>query len=121
MTDDPVTADDAPDPAQTLAPPPPQEPAPAVPVEWTAPDPAGAPLTPTINLPPPDYNAAGVPSLDFVRDKIEGRYAQSLGSTELAAETPEARSAAEQAADREKAARERLEAIRRSLSGDPSS
>lgn len=108
----------APDPAQTLAPPPP-----APPVEWAAPDPAGAgPLTPpTVTLPPPDYNAAGVPSLDFVRDKIEGRYAQSLGSTELAEETPEARSVAKQAADREEAARERLEAIRRSLHGDPPS
>jgi hypothetical protein len=128
MTDeappDPVTpaapdeADEsgAPDPAQTLA-----APAPAPPVEWVTPDPAGAPLTPTVTLPPPDYNAAGVPSLDFVRDKIEGRYAQSLGSTELAEETPEARSVAKQAADREEAARERLEAIRRSLHGDPPS
>lgn len=68
-------------------------------------------------LPAPDYSAAGVPSLDFVRDKIEGRYAQSLGSAELAAETPEARSAADQQQDREQAAKDKLEAIRRSLHG----
>jgi phage shock protein A len=62
-----------------------------------------------------------VPSLDFVRDKIEGRYGRSLGATELAQETPEARSFQEQAAKREEAAHDRLEAIRRSLRGDPPS
>ena len=35
---------------------------------------------PAIVAPPPDYSAGGVPSLDFVRDKIEGRFARSLGS-----------------------------------------
>ena len=68
--------------------------------------------------PPADYNQAGVPSLDFVRDKIEGRYGRSLGSTELAQETPEARSFQEQAAKREEAARDKLAEIRRSLRGD---
>jgi phage shock protein A len=72
---------------------------------------------PSVVVPPPDYSAQGVPSLDFVRDKIEGRFAQSIGSAELAAETPEARSAAEQQQDREQAARDKLEAIRRSLHG----
>lgn len=76
---------------------------------------------PTIVAPPPDYSVAGVPSLDFVRDKIEGRYARSLGSTELAEETPEARSFQEQAAKREEAAQEKLAAIRRSLRDGPSS
>jgi hypothetical protein len=76
---------------------------------------------PTVTAPPPDYSAAGVPSLDFVRDKIEGRYARSLGSTELAEETPEARSFQEQAAQREEAAQERLAAIRRSLRDGSSS
>lgn len=70
---------------------------------------------PSVVVPPPDYSAQGVPSLDFVRDKIEGRYAQSLGSAELASETPEARSAAEQQQDREQTAKDRLDAIRRSL------
>ena len=77
--------------------------------------PAPAPAAPT---PAPDYDDRGVPSLDYVRDKIEGRYAHSLGSTELAEETPEVKSFAEQAAKREEAAKDRLAAIRRSLSGD---
>jgi hypothetical protein len=75
---------------------------------------------PDVALPPPDYNQAGVPSLDFVRDKIEGRYGRSLGSTELAQDTPEARSFEEQAAKREEAARDKLAEIRRSLRGDSS-
>ena len=68
-------------------------------------------------VPGPDYSTAGVPSLDYVRDKIEGRYAHSLGATELAAGTPEVRSFEEQAAKREEAARAKLEEIRRSLRG----
>jgi hypothetical protein len=75
---------------------------------------------PAIVAPPPDYSAGGVPSLDFVRDKIEGRFARSLGSAELAGETPEARSAAEQQAEREKAAQDKLAAIRNSLRGSGS-
>jgi len=42
-------------------------------------------------------------------------------STELAQETPEARSFEEQAAKREEAARDKLAEIRRSLRGDPPS
>lgn len=65
--------------------------------------------------PEPDYDEHGTPSLDHVRDKIEGRYATSLGATELAEDTAPARVQAEQMADREKKAAERLEQIRRSL------
>jgi len=72
-------------------------------------------------VPGPDYSAAGVPSLDYVRDKIEGRYAHSLGSTELAEGIPEVKSFEEQAAKREEAARDKLEQIRRSLRGGPTS
>jgi phage shock protein A len=68
-------------------------------------------------VPGPDYSTAGVPSLDYVRDKIEGRYAHSLGATELAEGIPEVRSFEEQAAKREEAARDKLEEIRRSLRG----
>lgn len=87
-------------------------------------DPAGPPVDPVLEteipgVPPPDYSAQGVPSLDFVRDRIEGRYAQSIGSAELAADTPEARAAAERQQDREQAAKDRLDAIRRSLRGGP--
>ncbi len=74
-----------------------------------------------LTLPPPpptDYTDSGVPNLDFVRDRIEGRLARAEGGTELAAQGEEARTAAEQAADREKAAAERLAAIRRSLRPD---
>ena len=85
-----------------------------------APDPAFDTDVPSVAVPPPDYSAQGVPSLDFVRDKIEGRFAHSLGSAELAAETPEARSAAEQQQDREQAAKDKLAAIRRSLGGGSS-
>ena len=78
-----------------------------------------APVTPAAPQPPPtpDYDAHGVPSLDYVRDKIEGRYATSLGMEELAAGTPQGRSLEEQEAEREKAAKAKLEEIRRSLGG----
>jgi hypothetical protein len=76
----------------------------------------GTPL-PGPTVPGPDYGTSGVPSLDYVRDKIEGRYAHSLGATELAEGIPEVRSFEEQAAKREEAAREKLEEIRRSLRG----
>lgn len=65
--------------------------------------------------PAPDYDERGVPSLDYVRDKIEGRFATSLGSTELAEGTPEARSIEDQRAELEQAAKAKLEQIRRSL------
>lgn len=65
--------------------------------------------------PAPDYDEHGVPTLDHLRDKIEGRYATSLGATELAEGTPPARSLEEQQAEREKAAQAKLEEIRRSL------
>ena len=57
----------------------------------------------------------GVPTFDFVRDKIEGRHATALGTTELSDESAAGRSLAQQQEDRDKAARERLEEIRRSL------
>jgi hypothetical protein len=57
----------------------------------------------------------GVPTFDFVRDRIEGRYATAVGSTELAEESAAGRTAAQQQEDRDAKARERLEQIRRSL------
>ena len=65
-----------------------------------------------------DYDEAGVPTFEHVRDKIEGRYATSLGGTELAEESEAGRTIAQQQADREAAARERLEQIRRSVRGE---
>ena len=76
----------------------------------------------------PDYSEAGVPSLDYVRDKIEGRFATATGSAELAQAAAEretiARAAAQQQAvvvaeqqraAREQAGRDKLEEIRRQL------
>lgn len=74
-----------------------------------------------LTLPPPppsDYTDGGVPNLDFLRDRIEGRLARAEGSTELAAGGDEARSFAEQAQAREAAAAEKLAEIRRSLGRD---
>ncbi|GAB3474915.1 hypothetical protein [Amycolatopsis cihanbeyliensis] len=65
-----------------------------------------------------DYTEAGVPSFDYVRDRIENRFTTALGSTELAGETPEARSFDDKLAERDKTAHDRLEEIRRSLKGD---
>jgi hypothetical protein len=73
------------------------------------------PPTPAATPPAPDYDERGVPGFDHVRNKIEGRYATAIGATELAADTPEGRDLAEQAAERDRAARAKLEEIRRSL------
>lgn len=87
---------------------PPQEPIEAEIVELP-------PVTPPVVAPAPDYDEKGVPSFDYVRDKIEGRHATSLGATELADATPQGRTAEEQFAEREKAAKAKLDEIRRSL------
>ena len=47
-------------------------------------EPAALVPGPSISLPAADYTEAGVPSLDYLRDRIEGRYATAIGSTELA-------------------------------------
>ena len=69
---------------------------------------------PTV-LPDPDYNDAGVPSFDFVRDKIEKRIGIAIGSQELAEDTPEGREVDEMVAKRNEAAKKRLEEIRKSM------
>ena len=72
-------------------------------------------LTPAEAIPAPDYDERGTPSLDFVRNKIESRYATSLGATELAEDTDRVRDQAEQEAERDRKAADKLEQIRRSL------
>jgi hypothetical protein len=74
-----------------------------------------------VPVPPADtgYTAAGVPTFDSVREKIETRYGTAIGSAELAAETPEGRSVEEQYEARQRAAAERLEQIRASMRDDP--
>lgn len=69
----------------------------------------------------PNYDERGVPSLDYVRDKIESRYTTALGSADLAEGTSEAQSLQEQQAQREKAATDRLDEIRRTLRANPAS
>jgi hypothetical protein len=71
----------------------------------------GAPLTP----PETGYTADGVPTFESVREKIETRFGRSVGSTELASETPEGRRVEEQYEARQRAAHDRLEQIRASM------
>lgn len=83
------------------------------------PAPVPAPVPDPVPTPVPQadtgYTPAGVPTLEGVREKIETRYGTALGATELAEETPEARSAAEKFDKRQKAAEEKLEEIRASM------
>lgn len=81
---------------------------PAAPTTGPAPGPVSGP-------PDPGYTAAGVPTFDAVREKIETRYGTALGASELDAETPEGRSIEEQYEKRQKAAAERLRQIRESM------
>lgn len=82
-----------------------------------------APPTPAF-----DYTEAGVPTLDYLRDKVEGRLSQSGASAELAeaektrSDTARAFSEAQREAEAEQArklrdqtAADRLAAIRRDL------
>lgn len=67
------------------------------------------------DAPVTDYTDDGTPTFDYVRDRIEGRIATSIGAGELAGATPEAASVDEQFAAREQAGRDRLEQIRRAM------
>ncbi len=95
----------------------PQGPEEAPAPQTSAPAVSTGPVAPAV---PPDtgYTESGVPTLEGLRDKIESRYGTALGGTELAAETPEARAAAEQFEDRQRAAAEKLEQIRAAMRDD---
>lgn len=69
---------------------------------------------PVTQVPAGDYNEAGVPSFDYVRERIETR----IGAAELSQESPQSLSVEEQLAERDRAGREKLEEIRRSMRGD---
>jgi len=71
-----------------------------------------------VGLPEVGHTAAGVPTFDYVRERIEGRVATAGGAGELDAETPEVRSLEKQEAERAAAGRDKLEEIRRSLRGE---
>ncbi|BAX92460.1 hypothetical protein [Mycobacterium shigaense] len=66
----------------------------------------------------PGYDAAGVPTFESVREKIETRYGSALGAAELAAETPPGRTVEEEYEQRHRAAAERLSQIRDSMRSD---
>ncbi|MFI6869803.1 hypothetical protein [Nocardia sp. NPDC050406] len=80
-----------------------------------------APVTSGIPVPPPGigeatgYTSEGVPTFESVRDKVEQRYGTARGMGELDQQTPVGRSVEEQWDARAKAARERLEQIRKSV------
>lgn len=84
------------------------------------PTPAAIPVPPT-DMPTPaelgGYTAGGVPTFESIRDKVEQRFGTAAGMGELDRQTPAGRSTEEQWQAREKAARERLEQIRRSVHG----
>lgn len=72
---------------------------------------------------PPDrgYTESGVPTLEGVRERIETRLGTALGATELARETPEAQTAADQYDAVHQAAARRLDEIRAAMhrTGEP--
>ena len=68
--------------------------------------------------PPSGYTDEGVPTFDHVRESIERRSATAAGYEELVSESPEGRDRAEREADHAAAAREKLDAIRRSVRGE---
>lgn len=100
-----------PNPAVTGAP---AEPGESKPATAATPVPATLPPVP-VTAPDTGYTPAGVPTLDGVREKIETRYGTALGATELAEETPEAKTASQQFDARQKAAEHKLEEIRASM------
>ncbi|MBD0860252.1 PspA domain-containing protein [Gordonia sp. zg691] len=66
-------------------------------------------------LPDPDYTDSGVPTFDFVRDKIENRITTAIGSQELAEASPEGQGVDEMMRKRDEAAKKRLAEIRKSM------
>lgn len=68
-------------------------------------------------VPAGDYDEAGVPTFDYVRDRIETRVNTSVGAAELTDATPEAKTVEDQFEARKKAGRDKLEEIRRSMRG----
>jgi phage shock protein A len=66
----------------------------------------------------PGYTSSGVPTFESVREKIESRYATSIGAAELDAESAQGRAMEEQDQARQRAAAERLAQIRESMRDD---
>jgi phage shock protein A len=81
-------------------------------------DDATAPVSPPVVDSAIDYDQAGVPTFDYVRDRIEQRTATSIGAQELADATPEGHAVEDQYEARERAGRDKLEEIRRQMRGE---
>ena len=94
---------------------------PEIPASSTPANPAGdSSGLPPVIVPQPDtgYTAAGVPTLEGVREKIETRYGTALGATELAEDTPGGRASTDSYEARQKAAADKLKEIRESMHRD---
>jgi phage shock protein A len=78
------------------------------------------PETVAPQVPEADYTEAGVPGFDYVRDRIEKRFNTSVGATELAGigGKEDIASLDKKLADRDKAAKDKLAEIRRSMRQD---
>jgi hypothetical protein len=81
---------------------------------------SGLPIPPTGISDIGDYSESGVPSFESVRDKVERRFGTAQGMGELTSQTPAGRGVQEQWQARAKAARERLDDIRKSMHRDDS-
>ncbi len=66
----------------------------------------------------PGYDSEGVPTFEFVREKIETRFGAAQGATELDAESLEGRSVESEFEQRQRAAAERLAQIRESMQSE---
>ena len=99
----------------------PEQPEPEIIDAEIVPDPVSLPPDAAFApVPGLDYTDAGVPTLDYVRDKIAGRLGTAQGSAELAEAAADRgrgreQTMAQREADREKAAADRLAQIRASL------
>jgi phage shock protein A len=71
------------------------------------------PPTPAVVL-PTDYSEAGVPTFEYVRDRIETK----IAAADLDKESPKNLTVDQQLAERDRAGREKLEEIRRQLRGE---
>jgi phage shock protein A len=71
--------------------------------------------TPPPVVAPGDYTERGVPTFDYVRDRIENRVNTGVGAAELADATPEGKAVEDQFEARKKAGLNKLEEIRRSM------
>lgn len=74
--------------------------------------------TPLPVVAPSDYTEAGVPTFDYVRDRIETKVGTGIGAAELADATPEGKAVEDQFEARKKAGLDKLEEIRRSMRKD---